>query len=83
MTILLDDGNAGDAIALHHLNRIRDWMIGRHRNGSTIIPDSLRFTLSTRRVDLDGKILVNTPIAALLRYGDRKVRFSHRIHRCG
>src|SRR5882724_1239981 len=32
VTVLLDDGNAGDAIALHHLNRVRDWMIGRHRN---------------------------------------------------
>ena len=49
--------------------------------GSTIMPLSERFTLSTSfGLLLDGQVAVNDAEAALLRQRNRHVRFGHRIH---
>src|SRR5262249_9188359 len=70
----LDYGNAGDMIAVHHLHRFGDLMIGRHRYG---IDNHPRFA-SLHLIDLitlsfDGKVLVNNTDPALLSNCDGEV----------
>ena len=56
---------------------------GRMVTGSTIMPASLRFTLSTSAAcSVDRQVLVDDAEAALLGERDRQARLGDRVHPC-
>ena len=72
LAVPVDHGQPGDAVAGHQLERLADQLVGRMVTGSTIIPDSDRFTMSTSSAWwLDGHVAVDHAEAAVLRHGDR------------
>ena len=75
------DGNAGDAIALHDVERVGNFLLGIDGHG---IDDHAAFralhAVHFFGLPLDGHVAVNDADAALLRERDGQVRFGHRIH---
>ena len=82
LPVRIGDGNSGDPVARHQLERFGDPLLRAHRDR---IDDhaALRALdlVDLARLLLDGEVLVNDPDAAHLRHRDRQARLGDGVHR--